>query len=301
MRRCRVLSLLPLLAACAAGRQPPLSAPSATSAPAAAAPVVEKGAPVPDGVTVPEVDLGPVDVWYKANASKVELNPAASADDLSFGLNLIGWVVEGDDAAWSRMARRVTDAFSGFTAAIKPPFQGDHRGEAASYHQAGTPLSQKPREQRDAALETRVYAKAVLLDPGNADLYNHMAIAASIAEKYETAERWAMLAIAIDPSFLAAYQELSYVYKNTARYRDAVALVDRAVKLDGDIHTKAMLLARKGQSLWMLSEEAEALKAFQTAKRLGGPAWVDSYLNGQQTLGKAFVEPPSPPAGEAVR
>jgi tetratricopeptide (TPR) repeat protein len=269
-------------------------------APAPAGPAAEKAPPSPTAAAAPggddAVDTGPVEPWYRARAGHTELDPVAPAEDLAFTITLLDWLGTGNPDLWVRIAPRVEQAYAVPDMHIVVPVPKPDKEGAHRYHEAAAPLSARPAAERDGAAEDRLYRKAVLLDPGDPDLYTHLAIDASLRKDYAAAVRYAKLAIAIAPSFLNAYQELCYAYKNLGRYDDVVAVAERGLKLDGDLHTKAMLLARKGQALWLESKKDEAIAAFSTSRRLGGPDWVESYINGEQTLGQEFkVPPPSTP------
>ena len=173
---------------------------------------------------------------------------------------------------------------------LRMPLRAVDPTGAQRFHTVAAPLSNRPQSERDPEAEDPLYRKALLLNPGDPDLWTHLAITSSLRKDYVQAARYAKVALALDPGYLSAYQELAYAYKNAARYADAVAVAERGLKVDGDLHTKALLLARQGQALWMLGEQDKALNAFHTSKRIGGPPWIDSYLDGKQEIGKAFKE-----------
>jgi len=275
-RRIRTLTIGLLLAACGAHRQE-------TTAPASL-----PGPDLPDGI-----DDRPLAEWWIDNSGRVTFSQSAPATDLSLSVNLIDWVVKRDEAAWQRMAASVERAYSDPSITLHPAVvvADDAKEEARRYHEAARPLAARPRDERDPDAEARLYGKALLLDLTDADLYNHLAIGASLRSEFEHAIRFAKLAIAVDPSFLSAYQELAYAYKNAERYDDVIPVADRGLKVDGDLRTKALLLARKGQAYWMLANERAALDAFRGSRRLGGPAWAQSYLDGEQTLGEEYRDP----------
>ena len=79
---------------------------------------------------------------------------------------------------------------------LRAPFLNTQKEAAARIHAAAAPLGARARDQRDPDLEELVYTKALLLNPVDADLYNHLSIAASLRKDYQRAADIAMLAIA---------------------------------------------------------------------------------------------------------
>jgi TolB-like protein/Tfp pilus assembly protein PilF len=78
----------------------------------------------------------------------------------------------------------------------------------------------------------------------------------------ETAEQEFLRALEINPSFTPAYTELSRLYSQTNRLREAVAMAERNVRLDPTVGIRHVQLANR---LWTLGEIERATQSFERA------------------------------------
>jgi tetratricopeptide (TPR) repeat protein len=229
----------------------------------------------------------PFKVWYEDYRSHLSLRTDLPADEIKFSLNLVRWLGEEKSEYWQFMQHAVDEAFEPPSRALRLALLPSCRDQAREFHVQALQLDD---EEGSVAL----FRRAALCDPSNADYINHLSVAAARAKRWETAERHARLALAIDPQFLNSYQELAYILKNRGLYEEVLAIAERGLKVDGALRTKALLEARKGQAYWMMGREPEAIAAFKRSKRIGGPQWVQSYLDGEQVLGERWRDPGTP-------
>jgi len=241
--------------------------------------------PSPAPLASPPPGDGDFASFLREYESGLEFDQATKPDELALSVNAVAWLAHGDDETWQKIVARVGAVARNSAQTLGIAVQNPNPARAQIYHEA----AEKPE---NAARAEELYRRAALLNPKSADYINHLSIEASKRKDFTRGERYALLAMAVDHNFIGAYQELAYALKNLHRYEECIAVAERGLDLpDGDLHSKSLLLARQGQAWWMLSKEDEARRAFMGSVKLGGPAWVQTYLDGKQVLGKEYVEP----------
>ena len=141
----------------------------------------------------------------------------------------------------------------------------------------------------DAAGARPSYERAYQLGHGNADIILLYALYCSRAGRADEARTAIARALALDPLNPRTYRAAGSVHYAARRYADALAPLDRAIKMNPDM-TNAHAL--QGYSLLQLGRPGEARKAFeaepQVMFRLAGLAIVDQRLGNRGEAQKSF-------------
>jgi tetratricopeptide (TPR) repeat protein len=242
---------------------------------------------LPGGVPEPIPDLA---TWYADFRKELRLRPDASSKSRKLTENLLDFIAFKRDGDYRKIEKEIKRiiAREGKEALVPAVEKTD---PAAARKFAGQGLRLRQPGQRRREDEIALFTLAALSNPSDPSPLTQLAILYNENKEFRSGLRFSLLAIAVEPQYVSACHEAAYALKNLSRYDEVIRFADRGLAIKGaDLHIKALLLARKGQAYWMKKNEPKALDAFKASRRLGGPAWVGSYLEGRQKLGKPFRE-----------
>lgn len=133
--------------------------------------------------------------------------------------------------------------------------------DVATRGQLGICYEQKG--QIDSALEQFKYIVAT--DPKNVDGHYNLAVAYDLKEDFRSAAEEYRKVITLEPKHPLAYVGLGNCLLNTRNYKEAIAIGQAAVKLDGTPPKNHYALIMLGRAYELAGKEDEALKTYNRA------------------------------------
>jgi tetratricopeptide (TPR) repeat protein len=119
--------------------------------------------------------------------------------------------------------------------------------------------------KRDLNRAEKDLTRAIALDAGNAEAHDDLGVILAQHGDYPAAADHFLTTIALDPSYQKAYHNLAMVYYITDHNQDALATIDKSLKLDPQSRDSLLL---KASILEALGRHAEAGKIKEDAEFL---------------------------------
>jgi tetratricopeptide (TPR) repeat protein len=257
---------------------------------AAALPGDERAKESPASLQKPQEPIPDLGIWYAGFRKELRLRSDAPSKSKKLTESALDFIALKRDKDYGKIKKEI-ERIIAREGKEKLVFAIEKTDPSAARKFAEEALQRRQSEPRRREDEITLFTLAALSNPSDPFPLTQLAILHNENKDFKTGLRFSLLAVAVEPQFISPYHEAAYALKNLSRYDEVIRFADRGLAIKGaDLHVKALLLARKGQAYWMKKNEPKALDAFMASRRLGGPAWVASYLEGKQKLGKPFRE-----------
>lgn len=157
---------------------------------------------------------------------------------------------------------------------LQPVIAPQRRGAFSSSNPEAQKLYDQASAHPDINERIKLYQQAIALDPKFAPAHNDLGVDYTELGRWDDAIREYRIALEIDPDYAFAHNNLGYVYLNTGRVEEAIAHFKEALRIDPDYVTAHFNL---GKAYFLINNYEASIKEFETVIKLN-PRHAGAYF-----------------------